>query len=59
MDLPGHRKTHSAPTPRIGGLAVFVGFVSGLTFAAYATGNLWTIPQPGVYWRGLAKTCVQ
>ena len=54
VDLPGTRKAHETPTPRIGGLAVFLGFVSGLTFAAYATGNLWHIPQPGVYWRGLA-----
>lgn len=54
MDAPGVRKAHSTPIARIGGLAVFVGFVSGLMFAAYATGNLWTTPQPGVYWRGLA-----
>lgn len=54
MDHPALRKAHAAPTPRIGGLAVFAGFVAGLSFAAYASGNLFTIPQPGVYWRGLA-----
>lgn len=54
VDLPGGRKTHHAPMPRIGGLAVFVGFLAGLTFAAYATGMLFVLPQNSVYWRGLA-----
>jgi UDP-GlcNAc:undecaprenyl-phosphate GlcNAc-1-phosphate transferase len=54
IDLPGGRKTHSEPVPRIGGLAVFFGFVVGMAFAAYTTGNLLTVPNPGVYWRGLA-----
>jgi len=27
LDLPGHRKVHAAPTPRLGGIAVFLGFV--------------------------------
>jgi len=54
VDLPAKRKAHLAPTPRIGGLAVFAGFVAGLAFAAYASGALMTIPRPGVYWRGLA-----
>jgi UDP-GlcNAc:undecaprenyl-phosphate GlcNAc-1-phosphate transferase len=54
VDLPGGRKTHREPMPRIGGLAVFFGFVAGMLFAAAATGNLFTFPQTGVYWRGLA-----
>ncbi len=54
IDLPGERKTHTSPVPRIGGLAVFLGFLAGMAFAAFATGNLLTIPQTGVYWRGLA-----
>jgi len=54
VDLPGGRKTHDSPMPRIGGLAVFAGFVAGMAFAAAATGNLTSFPQPGVYWRGLA-----
>jgi UDP-GlcNAc:undecaprenyl-phosphate GlcNAc-1-phosphate transferase len=53
VDLPGARKAHSEPIPRIGGLAVFLGFLAGLTFAAFATGNALSVPV-GVYWRGLA-----
>ena len=53
MDLPGGRKAHDTPMPRIGGVSVFLGFIAGMTFAAYATGNLFVVPQ-GVYWRGLA-----
>ena len=58
LDLPGGRKLHSAPVPRIGGLAVFIGFAVGLAWAAYLTGSLLTVPQPGVYWRGLAFAAV-
>jgi UDP-GlcNAc:undecaprenyl-phosphate GlcNAc-1-phosphate transferase len=53
VDLPGGRKAHSAPMPRIGGLAVFLGFVSGLAFGAFATGDLLTVPESTVYWPGL------
>ena len=52
VDRPGGRKTHDSPTPRIGGVAVFAGFVAGMAFAAQTTGLLFHIPQ-GVYWRGL------
>ena len=52
VDLPGGRRTHETPTPRIGGVAIFAGFVAGMAFAAYATGLLFHVPQ-GVYWRGL------
>ena len=52
VDRPGGRKTHDSPTPRIGGVAVFAGFVAGMAFAAHTTGLLFHIPQ-GVYWRGL------
>jgi len=52
VDRPGGRKTHSSPTPRIGGVAVFAGFVAGMAFAAYATGLLFHFPQ-GTYWRSL------
>lgn len=52
VDRPGGRKTHEAPTPRIGGVAVFLGFVAGMAFAAQMTGLLFRIPQ-GVYWRAL------
>ena len=52
IDLPGERTAHDSPTPRIGGVAVFAGFVAGMAFAAYATGLLFHLPQ-GVYWRSL------
>lgn len=54
LDLPGGRKAHSEPIPRIGGLAVFFGFVAGLVVAAAATGLLFLRPQDSVNWRGLA-----
>jgi UDP-GlcNAc:undecaprenyl-phosphate/decaprenyl-phosphate GlcNAc-1-phosphate transferase len=38
VDLPGPRKIHATPIPRVGGVAVFLGFASGLSFAAFATG---------------------
>src|SRR5262245_10566751 len=38
VDLPGPRKIHDKPIPRVGGIAVFLGFAVGLVFAAYATG---------------------
>lgn len=53
IDRPGARKVHARPVPRIGGLAVFAGFVAGLLFAAYVTGNL-DSAQVSVYWRGLS-----
>jgi len=53
VDLPGGRRTHTRPTPRIGGLAVFLGFVCGLAAAAYFTGSLWSLPRVDVYWRGM------
>jgi UDP-GlcNAc:undecaprenyl-phosphate GlcNAc-1-phosphate transferase len=54
VDIPGGRKTHRRPTPRIGGISVYFGFVAGFSFAAYVTGNLTNIPSMGVYWQGLA-----
>jgi UDP-GlcNAc:undecaprenyl-phosphate GlcNAc-1-phosphate transferase len=54
VDLPGGRRPHSGDVPRIGGLAVFIGFVAGAGFAASATGTLFNVPEVGVYWRGLA-----
>jgi len=50
VDLPGERKVHHSPVPRIGGLAVFFGFASGLGFAAYFTG----VSTVSTYWSGLA-----
>ena len=58
VDLPGGRRAHREPTPRIGGLAVFIGFAAGLAFAAYLTGYLFDMPSPGVYWRGMALAAI-
>ncbi len=54
VDQPAGRKLHATPMPRIGGVAVFIGFLAGLTFAAAITGALSVVPKVGVYWRGLA-----
>jgi UDP-GlcNAc:undecaprenyl-phosphate GlcNAc-1-phosphate transferase len=55
VDTPGGRKVHLEPIPRIGGVAVFVGFVSGLAFAGWASGVLGSPDyQAGVVWWGLA-----
>ncbi len=53
LDLPGGRRAHTRPTPRIGGLAVFGGFLAGLAVAAYFTDALWNLPRVYVYWRGM------
>lgn len=55
VDLPGPRKIHAAPIPRIGGLAVFFGFLAGLIFASFATGYVANVEhnRPG-YWAVLA-----
>jgi UDP-GlcNAc:undecaprenyl-phosphate GlcNAc-1-phosphate transferase len=53
MDLPGGRKTHAEPIPRIGGVAVFLGFVAGLATAAFLSGVLLERPQVDVHWIGL------
>jgi UDP-GlcNAc:undecaprenyl-phosphate GlcNAc-1-phosphate transferase len=39
VDHPDPRKVHQAPMPRIGGVAVFAGVVSGLLFANWAGGT--------------------
>ncbi len=55
VDLPGGRKIHRQPIPRIGGLAVFAGFLAGLAFAAVATGSVpSTLSSVSVYWQGMA-----
>jgi len=54
VDLPGARKIHVKPIPRIGGIAVYLGFLAGLIFAAWASGNLKMVAQVSVYWQGLA-----
>lgn len=54
VDRPELRKVHRAPVPRIGGLAVFGGFLAGLLFAAWATGSTLNPRYVDVYWGGLA-----
>jgi len=56
LDRPGTRKVHREPIPRIGGIAVFGGFMAGLLFAAWGTGTgVDLVPNEfNVYWGGLA-----
>jgi UDP-GlcNAc:undecaprenyl-phosphate GlcNAc-1-phosphate transferase len=55
VDQPGPRKIHPTPIPRVGGVAVFLGFAAGLTFAAFATGYATIGQQERVgYWSILA-----
>ncbi|MBD3868466.1 MAG: undecaprenyl/decaprenyl-phosphate alpha-N-acetylglucosaminyl 1-phosphate transferase [Acidobacteria bacterium] len=54
LDAPGHRKVHGRPIPRIGGIAVFGGFLTGLVFAASATETHLELRQVSVYWSILA-----
>lgn len=55
VDLPGARKIHLQPIPRIGGLAVYAGFLAGLGFAAFATGSVpSSLSNVSVYWQGMA-----
>lgn len=37
LDVPGHRSSHTAPTPRGGGLAVGLGLLAGLSVVALST----------------------
>jgi UDP-GlcNAc:undecaprenyl-phosphate GlcNAc-1-phosphate transferase len=55
VDHPGPRKIHAAPIPRVGGVAVFLGFAAGLLFAAFATGYATNSGHERVgYWSILA-----
>jgi hypothetical protein len=58
VDHPNRRKMHERPIPRIGGVAVFIGFVAALAYAALVTGNLFVVPSAGMVWRsvGIAAT---
>jgi UDP-GlcNAc:undecaprenyl-phosphate GlcNAc-1-phosphate transferase len=54
VDQPGPRKIHSHPVPRIGGVAVFVGFLAGIAYAAFRLGYVDAGTQPRVgYWLAL------
>lgn len=44
VDLPGERKVHSAPIPRLGGLAVVASVASVLTASFFFSARPWQIP---------------
>lgn len=55
VDHPGADTTHRAPMPRIGGIAVFAGFLAGLAFAAHASGiDILNLRHQTINWWGLA-----
>ncbi len=54
VDHPAARKVHSSPIPRIGGVAVYIGFLASLVFAALAAGLLSDPSMSGTPWAGLA-----
>src|SRR5262245_50212603 len=59
VDAPGPRKVHAIPTPRVGGAAVFVGFVAALAVASVATGYAMNEGHPRIgYWSVLAVCAV-
>ncbi|MFA5162486.1 MAG: MraY family glycosyltransferase [Elusimicrobiales bacterium] len=47
IDMPAPRKIHAAPTPRLGGLAVFAAFMFALWRSQYFTGRGWSIAAAG------------
>src|SRR5262245_65154336 len=59
VDSPGPRKIHTQPVPRIGGISIFLSFMTGLTYAAFASGFL---PEhfsvKGAYWGSLAAAAL-
>lgn len=44
--------------PRIGGVAVFLGFLAGLLYAAHVTGKLYSTGTVTVYWRAMGLATV-
>ena len=55
VDIPNHRKVHSKPTPRIGGLAIYAGFVVGTLLLAEYTRQVAAVLVAGsvVFFTGL------
>jgi UDP-GlcNAc:undecaprenyl-phosphate GlcNAc-1-phosphate transferase len=58
VDAPDSRKVHQVPVPRIGGLAVFAGFVASGSFAVFATGYWQKFPDGAGEWGALAAGAV-
>lgn len=55
VDHPGPRKVHAEPIPRIGGVAVFAGFLAGTLYAGFVTGYVANVSMPrATYWLALA-----
>jgi UDP-GlcNAc:undecaprenyl-phosphate GlcNAc-1-phosphate transferase len=47
IDNPGHRKVHSVPTPRMGGVAVYMSFVVAVAVGYRLAPNLTSLPVVG------------
>jgi UDP-GlcNAc:undecaprenyl-phosphate GlcNAc-1-phosphate transferase len=59
VDHPGPRKIHAVPVPRVGGVAVFLGFAAGLLFATFASGYATNADHERVgYWSILGVAAV-
>ncbi len=60
VDAPGPRRVHGEPLPRMGGLAVFVGFAVALGYAVFASGLVHVLPARAPYWVAMAgaATCI-
>lgn len=59
LDQPGPRKIHTRPIPRVGGVAVFLGMMAGLVYAAFATGFLpASFHLKGLHWGSLAAAAL-
>jgi UDP-GlcNAc:undecaprenyl-phosphate/decaprenyl-phosphate GlcNAc-1-phosphate transferase len=43
IDMPNERKVHTKPTPRLGGLAIFISFLVGYIFFAESTSQMISI----------------
>jgi UDP-GlcNAc:undecaprenyl-phosphate GlcNAc-1-phosphate transferase len=58
LDAPGPRKVHGTPTPRMGGLAVFLAFTS-IVLIGYAIAPALTVRQEVQPWFGTAFAFLQ
>jgi UDP-GlcNAc:undecaprenyl-phosphate GlcNAc-1-phosphate transferase len=59
VDSPGPRKIHTEPVPRIGGISIFVAFMVGTSYAAFASGFLPSnFSVKGAYWGSLTAAAL-
>jgi UDP-GlcNAc:undecaprenyl-phosphate GlcNAc-1-phosphate transferase len=54
FDMPNDRKVHSQPIPRLGGLAIYIGFLAALVFAMIVSNFLGVMINPGTIFGILA-----